>query len=273
MARNEGTQSRKLVSLNGQGFYPAWSPDGSRLRFTVIDDKTRGNSLWEVSAQGINLHPLFPGWHNPADECCGKWTTDGKYFAFESRGQIWALSEAGTFLHRSTGKPIQLTSSPLRSFTPLPSKDGKKLFVVGRSYRGQLQRGESKPGLSRPFSRASPLRTSCFQKMASGWPTYPTPKAFSGAASRMVPRKYSSAPLHCLPRCRAGRGRQQIVFYNYQSASQEGSTRFQLTAAVPSNYCRQILRLSRIRTGRRTATKLFLAAYRRIKIRPCVCSI
>ena len=146
LARNDGTESRKLVSLKGHAFYPAWSPGGSKLRFTVIDDKTRGNSLWEVSAQGTNLHPLFPAWHNPADECCGKWTADGKYFVFESQGQIWALSEDGTFLHRSTDKPIQLTSSPLRLFTPLPSKDGKKLFVVGRSYRGELRRGDSKSG-------------------------------------------------------------------------------------------------------------------------------
>jgi eukaryotic-like serine/threonine-protein kinase len=36
-------------------------------------------------------------------------------------------------------------------FTPLPSKDGKKLFVVGRSYRGDLERGDSKSGQFTPF--------------------------------------------------------------------------------------------------------------------------
>jgi eukaryotic-like serine/threonine-protein kinase len=151
LARSDGTESRKLVSLTGRGFYPAWSLAGNILRFTVIDYKTGANSLWEVSAQGTNLHQLFPGWHNPPDECCGEWTADGKYFVFESQGQIWALSEMGGFPRQSTGKPIQLTSSPLGLFTPLPSKDGRKLFVVGRSYRGELERRESESGRFRPF--------------------------------------------------------------------------------------------------------------------------
>ena len=151
LAKSDGTESRKLVSMRGRGFYPAWSPAGNKLRFTVIDDKTGANALWEVSAQGADLHPLFPEWHNPPNECCGKWTPDGKYFVFQSQGQIWALSEKQTFFHRSTGKPIQLTSSPLGLFTPLPSKDGKRLFVVGRTYRGELEHGESKSGLFTPF--------------------------------------------------------------------------------------------------------------------------
>ncbi len=109
------------------------------------------NSLWEVSAQGANLHPLFPGWHNPPDECCGKWTADGKYFVFQSQGQIWGLPEKGGFLRQSSGKPVQLTSSPLGLFTPLPGKDGKKLFVVGRTYHGELERGDSKSGRFTPF--------------------------------------------------------------------------------------------------------------------------
>jgi Tol biopolymer transport system component len=151
LAKSDGTESRKLVSVRGRATHLAWSPAGNKLRFTVLDSKTRGNSLWEVSAQGTNFHPLFPGWHNPPDECCGKWTVDGKYFVFQSRGQIWALSEKKTFLHPSTGKPIQLTSSPLGLFTPVPSKDGKKLFVVGRTYRGELERGDSKSGRFTPF--------------------------------------------------------------------------------------------------------------------------
>ena len=151
LARNDGTESRKLVSVPGQVFYPAWSPAGSKLRFTAIDPKTGGSSLWEVTAQGTNLHPLLPEWHNPPDECCGKWTADGKYFVFQSQGQIFALSEKGRYLHPFTRKPIQLTSSPLGLFTPLPSKDGKKLFVVGRTYRGELERRDPKSGRFIPF--------------------------------------------------------------------------------------------------------------------------
>jgi eukaryotic-like serine/threonine-protein kinase len=171
LAKRDGTESRKLAAVTGRGFYPAWSPAGSKLRFTVIDDKTSANSLWEVSAQGTNLHPLFPGWHNPPDECCGKWTADGEYFVFRSQGQIWALSEKGAFLRESAAKPIQLTSSPLSLFTPLPSKDGKKLFVVGRTYRGELERGESKSGGFTPFLSGISAEDVAFSKDGQ-WVTY-----------------------------------------------------------------------------------------------------
>jgi serine/threonine protein kinase/Tol biopolymer transport system component len=171
LAKSDGTESRKLVSLTGRGFYPAWSVDGSKLRLTVKDYKTEANSLWEVSAQGKNLHPLFPGWHDPQDECCGKWTKDGKYFVFQSQGQIWALSEKGTFFRQS--KPIQLTSSPLGLFTPLPGKDGTKLFVVGRTYRGELERGEAKFGEFVPFLSGISAEDLVFSKDGQ-WMAYVT---------------------------------------------------------------------------------------------------
>jgi serine/threonine protein kinase/Tol biopolymer transport system component len=151
LARSDGTQSRKLVLLTGLGFYPAWSPTGNKLRFTVLDKKSGANSLWEISTQGTDLHPLFPGWHAATDECCGKWTVDGKYYVFQSQGQIWALPEKKALLRQAAAKPIQLTSSPLSLSAPLPSKDGKKLFVVGRTYRGELQRWEPESRRFTPF--------------------------------------------------------------------------------------------------------------------------
>src|SRR5439155_2784227 len=136
LAKSDGTEPHKLVSVEGLACTPEWSLDGSKVRLTVQDPQNSVQSLWEVSAQGRNLHPLLPGWHHPPNECCGKWTSDGKYFVFESQGQIWALPEPGGFLRKRSGMPVQLTSSPLSLSTPVPSKDGKKLFVVGRTFRG-----------------------------------------------------------------------------------------------------------------------------------------
>ena len=85
------------------------------------------------------------------------------------RGRYGTLPEEGAFLHQSTGKPIQLTSSPLGLFTPLPSKDGKKLFVVGRTYRGELERGESKSGKIHALSLGHLCRRRCvFQRRPVG---------------------------------------------------------------------------------------------------------
>jgi dipeptidyl aminopeptidase/acylaminoacyl peptidase len=93
---------------------------------------------------------LLPGWHNPASECCGKWTADGKYFVFQAQGNIWGIAEKRSWFGK-VGQPVQLTSGPMTFFLPLPSKDGKKLFVVGALDRGELTRYDVKSGAFVPF--------------------------------------------------------------------------------------------------------------------------
>src|SRR5262249_41646607 len=103
----DGTEARKIVSVatggNPNSYWARWSPDGSRLRFSV-STQNNGTSLWEVLADGKNLHPLLSGWNNPPDECCGSWTPDGRYFLFQSRRggtrNIWAIREAGSLFRK-----------------------------------------------------------------------------------------------------------------------------------------------------------------------------
>src|SRR5207249_1901508 len=59
LARSDGSEPRKLVTTTGPPSWPRWSPDQKRLRFTLLDTKTQTFSLWEVSADGANLHPLL----------------------------------------------------------------------------------------------------------------------------------------------------------------------------------------------------------------------
>jgi serine/threonine protein kinase len=101
------------------------------------------------------------------------------------------------------------------------------------------------------------------------------PKALVGTdGSRTAARRYSSVPLRCLLRCRAGRPMaNSLPSITTQSANQAGSTWFQPRAAAPSNCCPTIRSRSRIRTGRRTGTRLSSVAYRRTIIQPSVCSI
>ena len=145
LANADGTEPRKLVALNNTlvVVYLMWSPDGNRLRFTERNLSSSAPSIWEVAADGTNLHRLFPG-------CCGRWTADGKYFVFVSRKQVWALPQKGGWL-RPEPKPIQLTSSPMSLGDPVPSKDGKNLFVLGATTRGQLVRYDLKSHGFVPF--------------------------------------------------------------------------------------------------------------------------
>jgi eukaryotic-like serine/threonine-protein kinase len=149
LAKSDGTESRPLVTVAGRPLWLRWSPDGSRLRFTVRDTALGGlNSLWEVAKDGSNLHPLLPGWNKPANECCGNWTADGRYFVFQSTRDgttnIWAMREQAGFFRRDSLAPVQLTFGPLNYHAPAPSLDGKKIFVVGEQRRGELTRYDLK---------------------------------------------------------------------------------------------------------------------------------
>ena len=151
LARSDGSESHLLVAMAGWPSSPKWSTEGSVLRLTLRDSGTNATSLWELSADGKNVHPLLAGWHNPPSECCGTWTPGGKHFVFSSQGSIWELQEKTSLLLKKTFEPIRLTSGPLALFSPLPSKDGKRLFVVGRRPRGELVRFDSKSAGFVPF--------------------------------------------------------------------------------------------------------------------------
>lgn len=152
VANADGSGSKKIGSVNGDILNIAWSPDATLLRFDASESAGTIDQHveWELGADGSNLHRLFDGWHDPPDECCGKWTADGKYFFFKSGTQIWSLPGKAS-LFRSHAKPVQLTSSPLSLSSPLPSKNGKKLFVVGQTFRGGLVRYDSRSGQLLPF--------------------------------------------------------------------------------------------------------------------------
>jgi len=144
LARSDGSESHKLVSAPDQTFDPVWSPDGTVIRFRVGGAFVTRGSLWQVSVNGTDPHPLLPAWHTPPNECCGNWTPDGKYFLFQSQGNIWARAEKGNLFGKTDSQPVQLTSGPMSFSSPLLSKDGKKLFVVGALARGELARYDTK---------------------------------------------------------------------------------------------------------------------------------
>jgi Tol biopolymer transport system component len=113
------------------------------LRFTIYDPKTNFDSLWEVAVDGTALRPLLPD-RKERDECCGRWTPDGQYFIFQSVRQnvsnIWIRAERAGNFRKITSDPVQLTTGPLSFSNPVPSQDGKKLFVIGEKLRGELVR-------------------------------------------------------------------------------------------------------------------------------------
>src|SRR6266403_3151854 len=133
LAKSDGGDAQRLLTTAGTASDLRWSRDGSILRFTVNDPHTNNRSIWQASADGSNLQPLLPSWNPSPNECCGKWTPDGKFFVFQAQrddtANLWALDERRGFFHSAPREPLQLTTGPMNVGEPVPSRDGKKLFA------------------------------------------------------------------------------------------------------------------------------------------------
>jgi len=144
MAKPDGTQSRLLVSVEGTPYYARFSPDGSRIRFTVKDSHRVAASLWQVRPDGSDLHPLLPRWQGPPFVCCGEWTPDGRNYVFAggttSAFNLFVIRERTGIFRQPSPTPAQLTAGPLLFYSVAPSTDSKKLFVNAEQSRAQLVR-------------------------------------------------------------------------------------------------------------------------------------
>ena len=212
MADADGTAPHRLVNLPGvlaMGANlvtaPVWSPNGREIALTLTDPKTRISHLWEVSADGANLHEMFPDWHEATGECCGTWMPDGQYFVFVSQGQIWARREAGSFLYKVSREPVQLTAGTVSYRYPVPGRDGKTLFAVAGLRRGELERYDAAAKTFESFLAACRRRTSPSPKTGSGSPTFLSPRERSGAANWTERKSSSSAHPRFMPCCPSGR--------------------------------------------------------------------
>jgi Tol biopolymer transport system component len=186
------------------------------IRFSVGDYAITQSSLWQVSINGANLHPLFPAWHAHPDECCGKWTADGKYFVFQSRGNIWALAEKENLFGKANGQPLQLTSGPVTFSSPLPSKDGKKLFVVGALARGELTRYQAKSADFVPFLSGISADSVSFSKDGQrvAYVSFPEGTLWTSKLDGGQRLQLSYAPLHAIQPFWSPDGK-EIVFFGF----------------------------------------------------------
>jgi len=166
-ASADRTGSRKLLSAPGVPYLFRYSPNGSRLRFTVWDLKRNGAVIWEASPDGSNSHRFLPDWNPGGTECCGTWTSDGKYYVFQATvagsTNLWALREVGLF-GRGGREPVQLTTGPMEHGVPILSKDGKKIFFVGTQSSAELSVYDSRLHEFVPYLGGIPAESVSFSK-------------------------------------------------------------------------------------------------------------
>jgi eukaryotic-like serine/threonine-protein kinase len=151
----DGNHGHQLLAVPGDPFWIRESPDRRLLRFSLLQNGKDASSLWEARTDGSDLHRLLPGFTTQPSDCCGNWTPDGKYFVFEATRNgvtaIWAMRDAGDWWHRVSHAPVQLTPDLIHAERPEPSLDGRRIFFVGSTQRGELTRYDPKSKSIEPF--------------------------------------------------------------------------------------------------------------------------
>ena len=145
----DGSSPRKLFTVGGFPNSFQFSPDGRLVRFTLFDFALDKMTIMEASPDGAGLREVHPG-------AWGRWTSDARFFIFQTRHahrlDLWALPEQQRFLRqKGVEPPVQLTAGPMDFFRPLPSKDGKQIFAVGKSNQAEVIRYDAHTGQFVPY--------------------------------------------------------------------------------------------------------------------------
>jgi len=131
-------QPSHYAALPGRAFWLRWEPNGKLLRFTILDPISHTLSLWQITPSADRTpHRILADFNQPAGECCGVWTANGRAFVFQSskggNNDLWMLSGL------STSNPTRLTDGPLQFESPVAARSGNRIFFMGADDRSELE--------------------------------------------------------------------------------------------------------------------------------------
>ena len=149
VVKPDGSGRRQVATTEGRGWYSRWAPDGQTLLFSAFGSDIPSLLLWQVNANGGNLHRLLTRWREPPafygdGESDGDWTEN--YFVFRSTragmAGIWAMAERGKFVRRSSVNPVQLTATDSSLWSLLAAKN--RIFYPGDKEVRELARYDTR---------------------------------------------------------------------------------------------------------------------------------
>jgi Tol biopolymer transport system component/DNA-binding winged helix-turn-helix (wHTH) protein len=135
----DGGTITPFAKLPGRAFWLRWSPDGSLLRFTLMDPLTHTGSLWELKRGSKTARPMLKNRISRTMDCCGDWTADGKAYIFQATdnasSNLWELKGSGT-----GASLTQLTNGPLNYSSPIAARSGHRIYFYGSDQPSGVQR-------------------------------------------------------------------------------------------------------------------------------------
>jgi DNA-binding winged helix-turn-helix (wHTH) protein/Tol biopolymer transport system component len=139
-ANRDGTAVHQLMDFPSNYVAPLWaqytiSPDRKMIRFPG-----RLWQIWQSDLNGSAVRQFLPKF--PAAIDGEGWSRDGKLYLFDqvvyAATSLWGVSERTFPFRMLDSKPVQLTNGPLAFPAATVSSDGKQIFAVGESLRGEL---------------------------------------------------------------------------------------------------------------------------------------
>ena len=155
-----GLSSQKLATMAGRSNSLTWNPDGKTIRFTMEDPQTSVGSIWEITADGKNLHKVNFGWDPNTPVCCGRWTADGRYYLFNAQNGdeagIWAHRETQSILRRKS-LPTLLSVGPKSCVQGTAGRGDREVFVSCSEARGASMMYDPRTQHMRPYPEGTGL--------------------------------------------------------------------------------------------------------------------
>jgi dipeptidyl aminopeptidase/acylaminoacyl peptidase len=114
-----GSETDQLTDGGWPSTNPAYSPDGRSIVFTKFRPRPDGSSgaqldLWEMNADGTDVHPLTTDEHANEDEAA--FSLDGYQIAYATDTGIWVMNADGSNQHQVADIPGRAEYGP--AFSP-----------------------------------------------------------------------------------------------------------------------------------------------------------
>ena len=129
-----GANSREIWNANRMvSGWPRFSPDSKRIRVTVEGQTTNApQRIFEMNADGSNVHPLPLDWPPDASQRDGQWTPDGKHFVFVSSdggfSSTYELISPPWFEFWKKAPAVRLTPEQMDVVEMTPTRDSTALL-------------------------------------------------------------------------------------------------------------------------------------------------
>ena len=152
-ANRDGTGMHQLVTFPANYSLSLWpqytiSPDAKLVRFPA-----RLWQIWQSNLEGSRLRQFLPQF--PEAMYGGRWSGDGKIYIFDqlvyTATSLWAVNERASLFRPFDSKPVQLTNGPIAFPAATVSRDGRQIFAVGESLRGELNVYDAGARQFRPY--------------------------------------------------------------------------------------------------------------------------